>query len=375
MTRMICLMLLTAITLGAQTAATPKPAQTETETIVLSRNEPELYPRREEVSLQSLQRLTDGVGARLLLRSDMAGFSRFEYAAGEAPFQPSTDNAVVVRFIDNHRPDVQKSTTRIRAKDGSGRLSREYKIDINFYPRELYAASGQTAPGYVIVQESDISMAGSRVEDWIIDRPTSDDIAFARQTWGQALARRLTPVEKARQLAREILGSMQSHRGIPSDLMKTTPFEQYRRAVSGKDRVWCGNLAEIFVHACSAFGIPARFIHLHRFLSEGNGYSLMLAEGHSTTEIFDESLNRWVWIDLTFSMLGMELAGYGPVNMAELQRYLNDPVLGKGLRAIVYDPQAGSEKTVPALESASRNALFNYFKRDQVFRYTRKIGK
>ena len=101
----------------------------------------------------------------------------------------------------------------------------------------------------------------------------------------------------------------------------------------------------------------------------------MLAEGHSTTEIFDEALNRWVWIDLTFSMLGMDLAGYGPVNMVELQRDLNDPVLAKGLRAIVYDPKTRSEKTVPALESDSRNALFNYFKRDQIFRYTRRVGK
>ena len=375
MTRMVCLMLLLAITLGAQTATALKPSQTETETIVLSRNEPELYPRREEVSFQKLERLTDGVGARLILRSDMPGFSRFEYASGEAPFQPSTDNTVVIRFIDNHSPDVQKSTTRIRAKDGSGRLSREYKIDINFYPKERYAASGQTAPGYVIVQGSDIDLAGSRVEDWIIDRPTAEDIRFAHQTWGQALERCLTPVEKARQLARAILDSLTPHRGIPSDLMKTTPFEQYRRAVSGRDRVWCGNLADIFVHACASFGIPARDIGMHRFLSEGEGYSLMLAEGHSTTEIFDDALNRWVWIDLTFSMLGMELAGYGPVNMVELQRYLNDPMLAKGLRAIVYDPQAGSEKTVPALESTSRNALFNYFKRDQVFRYTRKIGK
>ncbi len=375
MIRIFFLMLLLTITLGAQTTATPKPDPRETETVVLNRNEPELYPRREEVSFQKLERLTDGVGVRLILRSDMPGFSRFESAAAGGPFLPADDNTVVIRFIDNHSPDIQKSTTRIRAKDGTGRLSREYKIDINYYPRERYAASGQTAPGYVIVQGSDIDLAGSRVEDWIIDRPTAEDIAFARKTWGQELERQPTPVGKARQLARAILNALTPHRGIPSDLMKTGPFEQYRRAVSGKDRVWCGNLADIFVHACASFDIPARDIGMHRFLSEEKGYSLMLAEGHSTTEIFDEALNRWVWIDLTFSMLGMDLAGYGPVNMVELQRDLNDTVLAKGLRAIVYDPKTRSEKTVPALESDSRSALFNYFKRDQIFRYTRRVGK
>lgn len=373
MTRMTCLMLLLVITLGAQTATAPKPAQPETETIVLSRNEPELYPRREEVSLQTLERLSDGVGARLILRSDMADFARFEYAVAGGPFQPASDKTVIVRFIDNHRPDVQKSTTRIRAIDRSGRASREYKIEINFYPRERYAASGQTAPGYVIVQGSDIAMAASRVEEWIINRPTADDLLFARQTWGKMLASNPSPVGKAQGLARAILDALTPHRGIPSDKMKTTPFEQYRRAVSGQDRVWCGNLADIFVHACVAFGIPARDIGMHRFLSEGEAYSLMLAEGHSTTEIFDESLNRWVWIDLTFSMLGMELDGYGPVNMVELQRYLNDPALVKGLRALAYDPQTRSEKTIPLLESASRDSLFNYFKRDQIFRYTKRL--
>jgi hypothetical protein len=59
--------------------------------------------------------------------------------------------------------------------------------------------------------------------------------------------------------------------------------------------------------------------------------------------------------------------------MVELQRYLNDPVLVKGLRAIVYDPQTRSEKAIPLLESTSRDSLFNYFKRDQIFRYTRKL--
>jgi hypothetical protein len=343
---------------------------------VLNRNESELYPRREAVSFQRLERLVDGVGVRLSLRSDMPDFSRFEAAVGGGPFLPADDNAVVIRFTDNHTPDIQKNSTRIRAKDGSGQLSREYEIAVNYYPKELYSKSGKTAPGYVIVQECDIDLAGSRVEDWIINRATAEDVEFARKTWGPAVERQSTPVAKARELARAILDAMEPHRGIPSDLMRAAPFEQYRRAVSGEDHVWCGNLADIFVQACAAFDIPARKIGMNRILSkQKKEYSLMLAEGHATTEIFDEALNRWVWIDLTFSVLGMELAGYGPVNMVELHRYLNDPVLAKGLRAIEFDPKTHSEKTVPVLESDNRSALSNYFKRDQIFRYTKRVSK
>jgi len=367
--------LLLAIALIAQMTASAKAKPRETETVVLNRNEAELYPRREAVSFQKLERLADGVGVRLILHSDMPDFSQFEAAAAGGPFLPTDDNTVVIRFSDNHTPDIQTNNTKIRAKDASGRLSREYGIAVNFYPKELYAASGKSAPGYVIVQESDIDLATSQVEDWIIDRATDEDIAFARETWGSALEQQPTPVAKARELARAILDAMEPHRGIPSDLMRTNPLEQYRRAVSGEDHVWCGNLADIFIRACTAFDIPARKIGMNRILSKEKGYSLMLAEGHATTEIFDETLNRWVWIDLTFSILGMDLAGYGPVNMAEFQRYLNDPVLAKGLRANVYDPKTHSEKTVPALESESRNALQNYFKRDQIFRYTKRFSK
>lgn len=375
MIRSVFPILLVTVALVGQMSAAAKAAPRDTETVVLNRNEGDLYPTREAVSFQKLERLADGIGVRLILRSDKPNFSRFEASVGGGPFLPADDNTVVIRFTDNHTPDIQENSTRIRAKDATGQLSREYGIAVNYYPKEHYAASGKTAPGYVIVQECDIALAASRVEDWTIDRATAEEIAFAHKTWGPALERQPTPVAKAQELARSILDALDSHRGIPSDLMKAEPFEQYRRAVSGEDHVWCGNLADIFVHACAAFDIPARKIGMNRILSKEKGYSLMLAEGHSTTEIFDEALNRWVWIDLTFSMLGMDLAGYGPVNMVELQRYLNDPVLSKGLRASVFDPKTHSEKSVPALESDSRSALLNYFKRDQIFRYKKWVGK
>ena len=43
-----------------------------------------------------------------------------------------------------------------------GRTSEDHYININYYPRELYAKSGQTAPGYVILQKTDIPFIQSR---------------------------------------------------------------------------------------------------------------------------------------------------------------------------------------------------------------------
>ena len=259
-----------------------------------------------------------------------------------------------------------------RRPSADGSTSEERFININYYPREHYAQGGQTAPGYVILQKTDIPFAQSRVADWIVDQPTAEDIAFAKSKWGSKLEDAATPVDKARRLARLLLDDLLPHRGTPSDKMKAPPFEQYRRAVSGEDHVWCGNLADIFVRACNSLGIPARAIRMNRTVSEGKAYNLMTAEGHSTTEIFAADLNKWVWIDLTFLMTGMELAGRGPVHMADLVRAVNDPDQIGGLTALVYDPAKKIDSRVSVPDCASLDALLNYFKNDQTFRYVRK---
>jgi hypothetical protein len=301
----------------------------------------------------------------------MEGFSHFVYSTNQEPFKRSPDGKIIIRFEDNHKPEVQRTTTSIKAVSTSGQSSRAYRIGINYYPTELYAASGQTSPSWIIVQNTDLSVSSQSVEDWIIQKPTKEEREYAHETWGDILRSHASPHERAKALAKAIIDSLEAHRGIPSDRMQTTPFEQYRRAVSGVDHVWCGNFAQIFSYACNALGIPARSIGMSRLWSSGERYNLLMAEGHGTTEIFDSKLNSWVWIDLTFNILGAYLDGQGPINMAELHAYLNDTNRIKGLVLVEYDPKTRTEGTIPVLESAKRDALLNYFKRDQEFRYTR----
>jgi hypothetical protein len=321
-----------------------------------------------------MERLPSGVGIRLELVSDMKGFSHFLYSTNGAPFQEAAGGRLVIAFADKHTADVQTTTTVLRSVSISGQVSRDYRIGINYYPKELYAKAGQTAPGYVIVQRTDIPIASRRVEDWITDRPSPADVAFAAATWGKTIAGAASPLEKARRLARVLMDELNGHRGTPSDKMKAPPFEQYRRLMSGEDRGWCSNLADIFVHASNSLGIPARTIKLMRIWSKGAAFDLLMAEGHSTTEIFAADLNEWVWIDLTFMMTGMELPGQGPIHMAELVRALNDPEKIGGLTALVYDPGAKTEKRVSVLASPSLGSLLNYFKPDQTYTYSRRAS-
>jgi hypothetical protein len=369
----VCLALL--VLAATETACrVDQPRQPLTKTVALQSNESELYPQREDVAIESLERMPAGIGVSLKFRSDFESFGYFLYSITGAENQKSESGTVTITFEDNHKPEAQKAALRIRAEDALGKTSKDYELIIGYFPKELYEKSGQTAPGYVIVQKSDIPFVSSRVEDWIVDRPDEKDGEFAEKTWSSVVQNFASPREKAQALARSLLESLNPHRGIPSDQMKTTPFEQYRRAVSGLDHVWCGNLAEIFVRAANALGIPARLIEMHRIWSQGKNFELRTAEGHATTEIFDDQLNRWVWIDLTFNLLGMELEGYGPIHMAELHRSLNDPEKINKLYGIEYDSTMKAEKRVNVLVSKNIDSLLNYFKKDQTFRYTKRIG-
>jgi len=364
-----------AANLAAAPAPQGAPPIPGTETVELRSNERDLYPRLEDVAIRSIERLPGEVGVGLELVSDMPGFSHFVSSTNGEPFRKVEGGRLVLRFADRHTPDVQITDTIVRAVDTAGKASGNRSINVNYYPRELYAKAGQTAPGYVIVRKTDIPIAATRVADWIVDGPTREDIDFAAATWGRKLEGAVTPLEKARRLARAIMEDLQSHRGTPSDKMNAAPFEQYRRAMGGEDRVWCGNLAEIFVHASNALGVPARVIKMARVLSKGEAYDLMTAEGHATTEIFDAVMNDWVWLDLTFLMTGMELPGRGPIHMAEMVRALNDPEQIGELRAVAYDPATKTETRQAVTASPALASLLNFFKKDQTFTYTRRSAR
>lgn len=360
----------------SQTKDRVAPAPRIQRTIDLHTNCWELYPRREAVTLRGMERLRDGFGVELKVENSLRDFSHFVYRVNGAAAQRSSDGKIPIRFQDKHSPAMQSATTSVKAVSVAGVESKPYAISINFYPKELYAAGGQTAPGYIIIQQTDLALTTSRVEDWILHRPSPGDVDFARKTWGRLFSLSHSDYENACALAKSIMDDLEPHRGIPSDEMgKLAPFDQYRRVMAGKDRLWCGNIAGIFSCACNALGIPCRIIGMNRAgpsQPEGQGGPvLLLAEGHGTTEIYSDKMNGWIWMDLTFCILGAYLKEDGPITMAELYSHLNDPNRVQSLRLSVYDPKTRTAKMSPLLESGQKGGLFNYFKRDQQFHYVR----
>ena len=87
-------------------ATTPPPLASDTGSHVveeLETNYWELYPKREAIVLESIERLSEGVGLRLRLSSDMEGFSHLLHSSNDVPFRESFDGTVTVRFEDGRR--------------------------------------------------------------------------------------------------------------------------------------------------------------------------------------------------------------------------------------------------------------------------------
>jgi len=376
-----CVGLALIAVVAGSAVAEEKTSASRTDTLSLQSNYWELYPRRADISLRTFRQLKDAPGIVLSLRTDVKDFSHYLYAfkrdslpAG-SPLE-SRDGEIAVRFEKRNEPKPQRIVTEIRAVSGSGEKTRPCAVEIGYYPKELYAAGGQTSPSWLVVQNTDLVLSGSSVDDWVLEAPTAEDRAYAQGRWGGRVKGYGTDYEKAQAVAKDLIRILRPHAGVPSDsMLNASGFEQLARVEAGKDHVWCSNYADIFTQACNALGIPVREVNMQYFWSSEGENHFEIAEGHRTTELFDRDLNRWVWIDLTFGILGARVGDQDPVNMWELVQALNDGGRIRGLKVVEYDHEKDAERAVPALESGQKKTLLNYFRQDQQYRYVRRASK
>ncbi|HEY2955746.1 MAG TPA: hypothetical protein VGK89_10910 [Candidatus Eisenbacteria bacterium] len=367
--------LVAAVPAGAAGAEPSTPI--ETEEVLLRTNRFYIYPHEADICLSTYRPMTDEPGVILSLRSDVEGFSHYRYSFRRDSLPPgrpleSRSGEIQVRF-DGHNPRPQHVVTTLRAVSRSGRESKPFSIELGFYPKEYYAAAGQRSRGWLVVHTSDILLCGSSVTDWIVERPSEEDRAYARKRWSAVVKPFRTNYEKAQAVARALVAALRPHEGIPSDKMRHVPaFEQLERAESGRDRVWCGNYADIFSTACNALSIPVRKIDMQYVWPAESKVDFEIAEAHRTTEVFDRELNRWVWMDLTFGVWGARMGeNHEPLNTVELVNALNDDLRRERLRIVEYDHVSGGEKVVRLMESERRKSLLKYFRRDQRYKFVR----
>lgn len=329
----------------------------------------DLYPEDEEVFIESIKEDSDGL---ILILGGNRNISHFLYCFN-GDWIKCKDGVVKIHFKADSA-EAQHLTLKVKGTLRDGGETKLYTVTVGYYPSALYKAYGHTSPSWIIIQKSDLNLLGSRVEDWVTDEISEEDKLYAAKKWGNIILQASTDFEAAKNLAKRIIDDLEPHRGIPSDEMsKISPFKQFEKAVSGRDRVWCGNISAIYSCALNALGIPCRRIGMsHQLTSGEKSCHILLAEGHSTIEVFIRSMNKWIWIDPTFRILGSYIGDMGPLNLIQFYIFLNDKELSNYIRLLEYDPEEKKEKIVSFKESKNMDALLKYFKVDQIFRFYKK---
>ena len=348
--------------------------ETSCRTLTFDTNLWELYPKSEGVYLKSISRLDEGVAVQIRLGSSLEDLSHFTYRINDQVPQRSDDGTVRIGFIEDGSPKRQETNTKVCAVSREGTRTRDYAININYYPEELYAASGQSAPGWVIVRNTDLVLSPTRPEDFLLMLPSGDEREFASENWGSQIHGITPDYERAAKLAVCIIQDLEGHRGIPSDHINgLSPFQQYEYARSGESGVACENIGPVFSLACNALDIPCRVLSMFRSHQERapgeQGYELRLSEGHVTAEVFSKDLNQWVWIDPNFYILSAWLGTEGPLTMMELHLFVNNPNRVGHLNFKCYDAQRGRMTVEPFESCRMKQGLLNYFKQDQHFHF------
>ncbi|MFH1008755.1 MAG: transglutaminase domain-containing protein [Candidatus Latescibacterota bacterium] len=313
----------------------------------------DVYCQPAEVMIQSFEELPgDALGTRVTLCSIEESFSHFLCSLDDGDFQNSHDGSFLVPFAPSG--ELQQSTVRVQAVFENPSKVREITLQF-FYRPSFYEASRRKDYPHTVIVTSDpiLSSFPEAVppEDWVFSKPTAQEKAYASEKWGDLLEGATTDHEKATVLAKAIIPDLRPHAGAPSEAMKDlSPFEQYERMVSGKDRGFCTHFTNVFVCACNCLGIPTRRIHIEEMHSFSDTCTVQLESMHATTEIYDRRLNQWIWMDLLSDTLGAYLGEEGPLTLAEFHLFINQPARRKRLKLLLYDMETDSEKLLPLEE-------------------------
>lgn len=363
---------------------------------VLQSNEFDMYLNPGELAIQSITALPGSLGVRVTLASNLPGLQNdpnlllvpygltYEVNGAFSKAAPGTlapGPSPLTATLDIPFDDYRGTRLGVSAEATLTLGGTDYSVTFNYYSHAFYHANSCATPDTIVLRQADdpdrvpVPLESSLPQDWMVDQPAAADVLQAEALWGKLVSPFATPTVNAQAIAESIIDHLEAHRGIPSDAMnRLPPFTQYLDAInnippdpdapSNPPLVYCSNIAAIFAHACNCLGIPARIFSVGGDLTAcgdlGDGtplFDLVRAEGHASTEIFDSTRNRWVWIDPTLYILEMDLdaaAGNDPVGVVELAQCLDNPSVRTTLSAKVYVP---TEPVFPHLAGAGPGSL------------------
>lgn len=306
------------------------------------------YGVQEDVVIQRLEPLeNESTAIRMTLACHRFDFRQFLFSVNDSPFYPSMDNTFVVRF-DKQR--TWKGKVRPLYENGEGPTT--YEVIITLKTRDESNAAGEPFPTRFGVQiKPPLEFEARKPESWAVPIPTAEEREFAEATWGTHLKGATTDYEKAQALAKVLCHELWPRSGEPiPEMQYYSAFDMYRAMMSGKSKGFCVQFNMIFIHACKCFGVIARNMHIERPVQYGNHAWVLLHGMHTTAEIFDRALNRWIFMDTRFYCLGAYLGEEGPLSTGEFHLFISQPHWRERLRFQIYDVNSKTEKRLPMSE-------------------------
>jgi hypothetical protein len=238
----------------------------------------------------------------------------------------------------------------------------EEAVDFTLYPAILYAQGGRMKePSYIIIHRSTVA-AHRPIYVYRSPAFSAADLAFARETWGGLRTAAMTDIALAQAIERDIILRLEPHRGIPSDAMNTSSARvQFERALGGRDRVWCGNLAAIFQYACVSLGLETRVIHTGaEYLPAGRHAKFLSLESHGTVEVYSRETQTWVWIDPTGYVLEATVDG-APLTLLQIVEAMGTPLEAR-IKVETFDAKKSERAEFPLAQSTAAAFMKNYFR-------------
>ncbi len=339
----------------------------------------ELYPTADTLSIERIERLPRGVGLRFTLAGTEFPVSKLEVAA-EGDAEVATEGrAFTVRFTQEVSLVAQTQRVDLHGFTADGKKSPAYFLNLQYNSNAQDAAAGRTMFSRIGVRDTNLQLAYSFIDDWIVDDPTPADRDYASERWGKLLVPSATPYQQARAITRRLIEEFEPRRGTPSDAMDGLhPFRQHERLLAEQDRCWCANMVEIMSLALNALGIPCRLVRMrHTYYNAepdqpGKDFELMLAGGHTIAEVYDQTLGQWIFIDPTLRRLGIRDAAGELLNFFELHLQVNQPYRAAGLTLDAYDPTTQTEFVETFAESAIHDNVAHFARREQRFYYFKR---
>ncbi len=339
----------------------------------------EFYPTAETIALADIEQLDEGVGLRFIFTTDDFDLQAIDFTT-EGPIEVTAeDHALLVVFPKTVSVTPQFADVRFTGVSTTGDRSPEYFFKLLYVSNAQDASNGRTMFSRIGFRESNLKLAYSHIDEWIMENPTDEDRAYAREQWGHLMEGQSSAFPQARAIMRELIQTFEPYRGTPSDAMDGMhPFRQLERLQDGLDRCWCANMVEITSLAFNALNIPCRLVRMrHTYRNAdpqrpGKEFEFMMVGGHTIAEIYDDSTKQWYYMDPSQRLIGVKDAAGEYLNYFELHLQVNQPHRNEGLVLEAVDPANGDVKPETWAESPRRPNLSHFARREQRFYYFRR---